>query len=119
MPKAARDERYFHDLQHAYEILSEVLSPRGLYADVGMMLVVNLRRSSDLRDVAIELVIRSRSGGSPVWRASESLKIPGRMKMRSVASALFGLMMRATYDIEAQISLPGDDRPRDQGRART
>jgi len=119
MPRASRDERYFHDLQHAYEALHEVLMPRGMYADVGIMLVVNLRRPSELRDVSIELVIRSRSGGSPVWRASEGLKIPGRMKMRSVSSALFGLMMRAAYDIEAQISLPGDDHPRPQGRART
>lgn len=119
MPKASRDERYFHDLQHAYEVLNEVLMPRGLYADVGIMLVVNLRRSSELRDVSIELLIRSRSGGSPVWRASEGLKVPGRMKMRSVSSVLFGLMMRAAYDIEAQISLPGDDHPRPRGRART
>jgi hypothetical protein len=40
------------------------------------------------------------------------------MKLRSVSSVLFGLMMRAAYDIEAQISLPGDDRPRSQGGAR-
>jgi len=118
MPKASRDERYFHDLQHAYEALHEVLGPRGLYADVGMMLVVNLRRTGELRDVSIELVIRNRAGGAPVWRAAESLRVPGRMKLRSVASVLFGLMMRATYDIEAQISLPGDDRPLRPGRAR-
>jgi hypothetical protein len=118
MPKASRDERYFHDVQHAYEALNEVLSPRGLYAEVGILLVANLRRASELRDVSIELIIRSRAGGSPVWRASESLKVPGRMKMRSVASVLFGLMMRAAYDVEAQISLPGDDAPRGPGRAR-
>ena len=118
MPKASRDERYFHDLQHAYEILHGVLAPRGLYAEVGMTLLVNLRRSSELRDVAVELVIRARAGGSPVWRASESLRIPGRMKLRSLSSVLFGLAMRAAYDIEAQTSLPGDDRPRSQGGAR-
>ena len=118
MPKASRDERYFHDLQHAYEILHGVLAPRGLYAEVGMTLLVNLRRPSELRDVAVELVIRGRVIGSPVWRVAETLRVPGRMKLRSVASVLFGLMMRATYDIEAQISLPGDDAPRDPGRAR-
>jgi len=118
MPKARRDERYFHDLEHAYEVLHEVLGPRGLYADLGMMFVVNLRRASELRDISIELVIRSRSGGSPVWRAAESLRVPGRMKLRSVASVLFGMMMRAAYDVEAQISLPGDDRSQDPGRAR-
>jgi hypothetical protein len=118
MPKARIDERYFHDLEHAFEVLHEVLSPRGLYADVGMMFVVNLRRASELRDISIELVIRSRSGGSPVWFAKESLRVPGRMKLRSVASVLFGLMMRAAYDVEAQISLPGDERQSDQGRAR-
>jgi hypothetical protein len=118
MPKAGRDERYMHDLQHAYEILHDVLAPRGLYAESTILLVVNLRRSGELRDVAIELVIRARAGGSPVWRASESLRVPGRMKLRSVASVLFGLMMRATYDVEAAISLPGDDRPRSQGGAR-
>jgi len=118
MPKASRDERYFHDLQHAYEMLHEVLSPRGLYVETVLLPVVSLRRPGELRDVSIELIIRARAGGSPVWRAAESLRIPGRMKMRSVASALFGLMMRAAYDIEAQISLPGDDHPRDLGRAR-
>ncbi len=118
MPKASRDERYFHDLQHAYEVLHEILTPRGLYAEVGMVLLVNLRRPAELRDVAIELVIRGRAGGSPVWRVAEGLKVPGRMKLRSVASVLFGLMMRAAYDIEAAISLPGDDRPRPQGGAR-
>jgi hypothetical protein len=107
-----------HDLQHAYEILHDVLVPRGLYAESSLLLVVNLRRPAELRDVAIELVIRSRSGGSPVWRASESLKVPGRMKLRSLSSVLFGLMMRAAYDIEAQISLPGDDRPQRPGGAR-
>jgi len=119
MPKAARDERYFHDLQHAYEVLHEVLGPRGLYAETSLLLVVNLRRPGELRDVSIELIIRARAGGSPVWRAKESLRVPGRMKLRSTASVLFGLMMRATYDIEAQISLPGDDRSPSLGRART
>lgn len=118
MPKARIDERYFHDLEHAFEVLHEVLSPRGLYADVGMMFVVNLRRASELRDISIELVIRRTGNGSPVWFAKESLRVPGRMKLRSVASVLFGLMMRAAYDVEAQISLPGDDAPRDPGRAR-
>jgi len=118
MPKASRDERYMHDLQHAYEMLHDVLAPRGLYVESTILLVVNLRRPAELRDVAIELVIRARAGGSPVWRASESLKVPGRMKLRSVASVLFSLMMRATYDIEAQISLPGDDRPQRPGGAR-
>jgi hypothetical protein len=80
--------------------------------------VVNLRRPAELRDVAIELVIRARAGGSPVWRASETLKVPGRMKLRSSSGVLFGLFMRAAYDIEAQISLPGDDRPRSPGGAR-
>jgi hypothetical protein len=108
-----------HDLQHAYEVLHEVIAPRGLYVESTLLLVVNLRRPAELRDVAVELVIRARAGGSPVWRANESLKVPGRMKLRSVASALFGLMMRAAYDIEAQISLPGDDRREPPGRART
>jgi len=118
MPKASRDERYMHDLQQAYEILCGVLAPRGLYAEANLMLVVNLRRPSELRDVSVELVIRGRAGGSPVWRASETLRVPGRMKLRSVSSVLFGLFMRAAYDIEAQISLPGDDRPRRPGGAR-
>jgi hypothetical protein len=95
-----------------------VLSPRGLYAEVGMMLLVNMRRPAELRDISVELVVRGRAIGSPVWRVAETLRFPGRMKLRSVASVLFGLMMRATYDIEAQISLPGDDAPRDPGRAR-
>jgi hypothetical protein len=107
-----------HDLQHAYEVLQEILAPRGLYAEANLLLVVNLRRPSELRDVALELVIRARTGGAPVWRAWESLKVPGRMKLRSVASVLFGLMMRAAYDIEAQISLPGDDRGKPPGGAR-
>jgi hypothetical protein len=118
MPKAGKDERYMHDLQHAYEALHEVLAPRGLYAESTILLMVNLRRPGELRDVAVELVIRARAGGSPVWRASESLRVPGRMKLRSVAGALFGLMMRAAYDIEAQISLPGGDRREPPGGAR-
>jgi len=118
MPKAARDERYFHDLHHAYEVLQDVLAPRGLYAETGIQLVASIRRPGELRDVSIELMIRTRAGNSPVWRAVESLRVPGRMKLRSAASVLFGLMMRATYDIEAQIPLPGDDAPRDPGRAR-
>ncbi len=118
MPKASRDERYFHDLQHGHEVLQEILAPRGLYAESSVLLVVNLRRPAELRDVAVELVIRARAGGSPVWRASESLKVPGRMKLRSLSSVLFGLFMRAAYDVEATISLPGDDRPRPQGGAR-
>jgi hypothetical protein len=107
-----------HDLQHAYEVLHEIIAPRGLYAEANLMLVVNLRRPGELRDVSVELVIRGRAGGSPIWRSSESLRVPGRMKLRSVSSVLFGLFMRAAYDIEAQISLPGDDRPRPTGRAR-
>jgi hypothetical protein len=118
MPKAARDERYFHDLQHAYEVLHSVLAPRGLYAEVGMMLLVNMRRPAELRDVLVELVIRGRAVGSPVWRIAEGLRVPGRMKLRSVASVLFGLMMRAAYDVEAAISLPGDERPQRPGGAR-
>jgi hypothetical protein len=46
------------------------------------------------------------------------LRVPGRMKLRSVASVLFGLMMRAAYDVEAAISLPGDERPQRPGDAR-
>jgi hypothetical protein len=118
MPKAARDERYMHDLQQAYEILHEVLTPRGLYAEVGMVLLVNLRRPAELRDVSVELVIRGRAVGSPVWRVAEGLRVPGRMKLRSVASVLYGLMLRAAYDVEAAISLPGDDRPQRPGGAR-
>jgi len=68
--------------------------------------------------VVVELVIRGRAMGSPVWRAAEGLRVPGRMKLRSVASVLFGLFMRAAYDTEAAISLPGDDRPQPPGRAR-
>jgi hypothetical protein len=107
-----------HDLQQAYEVLHGVLMPRGLYAETNLMLMVNLRRPGELKDLSVELVIRSRTGGSPVWRASETLRVPGRMKLRSVATVLFGLFMRAAYDIEAQISLPGDDRPRSPGGAR-
>jgi hypothetical protein len=118
MPKASRNERYMHDLQHVYMSLHEVLAPRGLYPEASLMLVTNLRYSGNLRDVAIELVIRSRVGGTPVWRAHESLRVPGRMKLRSVADALCGLMLRATYDIEAQISLPGSAQDRQPGRAR-
>jgi hypothetical protein len=118
MPKASRDERYMHDLQHAYEIMHEVLTPRGLYAEVGMVLLVNLRRPAELRDVSVELVIRGRAVGSPVWRVAEGLRVPGRMKLRSVASVLYGLMLRAAYDVEAAISLPGDDRPQRPGGAR-
>jgi hypothetical protein len=49
---------------------------------------------------------------------AETLKVPGRMKLRSVSSVLFGLMMRAAYDVEAAISLPGDDRSHRPGSAR-
>ena len=118
MPKASRDERYMHDLVQAYEVLHSVLVPRGLYAEVGMTLLVNLRRPSELRVVVVELVIRGRSMGSPVWRVAEGLRVPGRMKLRSVASVLFGLFMRAAYDLVAAISLPGDDRPQRPGGAR-
>ena len=118
MPKASRDERYMHDLVQAYEVLHSVLVPRGLYAEVGMTLLVNLRRPAELRDVVVELVIRGRAMGSPVWRVAEGLRVPGRMKLRSVASVLFGLFMRAAYDIEAAISLPGDERPQRPGGAR-
>jgi hypothetical protein len=107
-----------HDLQHAYEILHDVLAPRGLYVESSVLVLVNLRRPAELRDVAVELVIRSRSGGSPVWRASESLRVPGRMKLRSLSSVLFGLFMRAAYDVEALILLPGDDRREPPGGAR-
>jgi len=118
VPKTARDERYFHDLQYAYEVLQDVLAPRGLYVESSVLTIVSLRRPRELRDVAVELVIRARAGGSPVWRASESLKVPGRMKLRSLSSVLFGLMLRAAYDVEAAISLPGDDRPQRPGGAR-
>jgi len=118
MPKASRDERYMHDLQQAYEILHGVLTSRGLYAEVGMMLLVNMRRPAELRDISVELVIRGRAIGSPVWRVAEGLRVPGRMKLRSVSSVLYGLMLRAAYDIEAQISLPGEDRPQRPGGAR-
>jgi hypothetical protein len=118
VPKASQDERYMHDLQQVYQVLHEVLAPRGLYAETSLMLVVNLRRPADLRDLSIELVIRARAGGSPVWRAHDSLRVPGRMKLRSVASVLCGLMLRATYDIEALISLPGSEGRHHQGGAR-
>jgi len=118
MPRASRNERYMHDLQHVYESLYDVLAPRGLYPEAFLLLVVNLRRPGELRDVAIELVVRARAGGSPVWRAHDSLRVPGRMKLRSLADALCGLMLRATYDIEALVPLPGSDRERHQGGAR-
>ena len=118
MPNASRDERYMHDLVQAYEFLHSVLVPRGLYAEVGVTLLVNLRRPSELRDIAVELVIRGRTMGSPVWRVAEGLRVPGRMKLRSVSSVLYGLFMRAAYDVEAAISLPGDDQPRRSGGAR-
>jgi len=118
MPRGGRDERYMHDLIQSYEHLHSVLTPRGFYAEVGMALLVNTRRPSELRDVSVELVVRGRAIGTPVWRASEGLKIPGRMKLRSVANVLFGLFTRAAYDIEAAISLPGDDRPQQPGGAR-
>ena len=118
MPRASRDERYMHDLIQAYEVLHSVLTPRGLYADVGLTLLVNLRRPAELRDVVVELVIRGRAVGSPVWRVAEGLRVPGRMKLRSLSSVLYGLFMRAAYDVEAAISLPGDDRPQRPGSAR-
>jgi len=118
MPKASRDERYMHDLVQAYEVLHSVLVPRGLYAETNLMLMVNLRRPSELRDIVVELVVRGRAIGSPVWRVAEGLRVPGRMKLRSVSSVLYGLMLRAAYDIEAQISLPGEDRPQRPGGAR-
>jgi len=118
MPKTASDERYFHDLQQVYKSLHDVLVPRGLYAEVGMMLLVSQRRPSELRDIVVELVIRGRAIGTPVWRVAEGLRVPGRMKLRSVATVLCGLMLRATYDIEASIPLPGGDRPRRSGGAR-
>ena len=107
-----------HDLVQAYEVLHSVLVPRGLYAETNLMLMVNLRRPSELRDVVVELVVRGRAIGSPVWRVAEGLRVPGRMKLRSVSSVLYGLMLRAAYDIEAQISLPGEDRPQRPGGAR-
>jgi len=118
MPRTRFEERYFHDLVQAYETLHDVLTPRGFYADVKMTLLANLRRPSELRDVVVELVVRGRTVETPVWREAESLKTPGRTRLRSVASVLFGLMMRATYDIESLIPLPGDDPPQEPGRAR-
>jgi len=118
MPKTGKDERYMHDLVQAYEALHSVLTPRGFYVEVGMALLVNMRRPSELRDVVVELSVRGRAISTPVWRMAESLRVPGRMKMRSVASVLFGLMMRATYDIESLVPLPGEDRPQEPGGAR-
>jgi len=110
MPRIGKGERYMHDLVQAYENLHSVLTPRGLYAEVGMALLVNMRRPSELRDVVVELSVRGRAIGTPVWRAAEGLKIPGRMKLQSVSNVLFGLFMRATYDIESLVPLPGGDR---------
>jgi len=118
MPRTRFEERYFNDLVEAYEALHDVLTPRGFYADVKMTLLVNLRRPSELRDVVVELSVRGRSIETPVWRMADSLKVPGKMKLRSVANVLFGLMMRATYDIESLVPLPGDDVTNDPGRAR-
>jgi hypothetical protein len=107
-----------HDLVQAYEVLHSVLVPRGLYAETNLMLMVNLRRPSELRDVVVELVVRGRAIGSSVWRVAEGLRVPGRMKLRSLSGVLYGLMLRAAYDIEAQISLPGEDGPQRPGGAR-
>lgn len=119
MPRSSRYEHHFQDLQYAYESLHDVLAPRGLYVEVSLMLVANIRRPGELRDVSIEFIVRSRSSDSIVWRASESLRVPGRAKMRSLAGVLFGLMMRATIDLDDKHPLPGSNSSSRQGRART
>jgi hypothetical protein len=119
MPRTSKYDHYFHDLQYAYEELQGLLAPRGMYAEVSLLLVANPRRPGELRDVSLEFVVRSRSRESIVWRASESLRVPGRSKMRSIASVLFGMMMRAAIDIEGGPPLPGDDRSQRGVRART
>lgn len=119
MPKASRYEHYFQDVQHAFEALHDVLLPRGLYAELSILFVNNVRRPSELRDVVVELLIRKRGSVSPVWRASEGLRVPGRAKLRPLSSVLFFLMTRAAIDVEEKISLPGDDRSQRGARART
>jgi len=119
MPRQGRYEHYFQDLQHAYESLQDVLIPRGLYVELSILLASVLRHPKELKDVSIELVVRSRAHGSIVWRASESLRVPGKAKLRSIASVLFGLMMRAAIDIDEKPPLPGSGQSRLPGGART
>jgi len=119
MPRTSKYEYYFQDLQYAYESLHEVLAPRGLYAEVSLLLVANVRCPKELRDVSIEFIVRSRSSDSIVWRASEGLRVPGRAKLRPLASVLFGLLMRAAIDLDDKHPLPGSNPSSRQVRART
>jgi len=111
-------EHSFQDLQHAFEFLQGVLAPRGLFVDVSILFVDNLR-TNELRDVSVELIVRRRASGHVVWRGVDGLRVPGRAKLRSVATSLFGLMMRAAIDVEEALPLPGGGSSKPQGRART
>jgi hypothetical protein len=118
MPKALY-EHYFQDLQYAFEGLQDVLAKRGLYFEASILFISRASRAVELRDVAVELIVRRRASTQQVWRGVEGLRVPGRAKLRPLASVLFGLMTRAAVDIEEMLPVSEGDRPQQGGRARS
>jgi len=117
MPKASY-EHHFQDLQHAFEWLQDVMAPRGLYVESSILFLPRARRPAELWDVVVELVVRKRHAAQLVWRGTEGLRVPGRAKLRPVASVLFGLMTRAAIDIDEKYPLPSGGQSRGPGGAR-
>lgn len=102
-------ELVWSDIASLWLDIQPELAKRGFYADFGLQLVTSSRKPSVAHDLSVELCIRKRHGNLIVWRDAESLKVPGRMKLRPLASVLGAMLQRALYEIMDAYPLPDNE----------
>lgn len=102
-------ELVWSDLASLWLDIQPELAKRGFYADFGLQLIASCRKPSVAHDLSVELCIRKRHGNLIVWRDSESLRIPGRMKLRPLATVLGSMLQRALYEVIDAYPLPSPE----------
>lgn len=97
------------DIESLWLDVQPELARRGMYPEFALHLVVSTRKPSVAHDLALELCIRKRQNNMLVWRSSESLKVPGRMKLRPIANVIVAMLQRSLYEIIEAYPLPDND----------
>lgn len=108
MPKKPH-ELIFSDVAALWLDTYDELARRGMYVDASIQFVTSQRKPSSLHDVSLELRVLRRANSMLVWRAAESFRVPGRMRMRPIGNVIASLLQRAIYDIRESYPLPSDN----------
>lgn len=105
MPKRTIDLGW-SDVAALWLDIQPELARRGFYPEFGLHLVVSTRKPSVAHDLTLEVTIRKRQNNIVVWRDMESMRIPGRMKLRPLSNVLAAMLQRAYYEVAEAYPIP-------------